>query len=407
MESKRSLEYLMAQTIEARQDPFLVGFMVANATSREQADERATINDYPTHTCRQARLLFDIRQYHPDVWEKCYNPTLGIFKDGIRYDMHREFPCTWETHSYGEMDEGTEGTLIVERNTEKPAIFWDYTLLDADREIVCYSKNLGRDSWHRDKKKWTFLCFLNYGSRSLPKRETVLSFSFRNPHEFKVEREGAWGKATWSRNIVDEKEGYIKIQRQIIPGTQADRIYTATLTPFTSDEREKFLLSEGSWKLSLSTHIVKLDQNRQGRINSDLRFFHTLTSTYEIPPFDENNCFPQNKIWRAPSRKIEQKSVKSELPWDIALGVGGIRISTEIIDGRPGVSVSAKLRPNETDTTEEILASIHRTTPAEIHPRETIERMCDFRRLHDYVYGSPRSIDVPVSMLVTYPTFKK
>ena len=61
----KTLDYLCEETKEVRGDAFLVN-LVSKASSAEMADSWAQESDYPTHLCRQTRLLFQVKEKYLD-----------------------------------------------------------------------------------------------------------------------------------------------------------------------------------------------------------------------------------------------------------------------------------------------------------------------------------------------------
>lgn len=180
----RSLEELLADTRSIRCMPEIFN-IVAGAGSSQEAEEKAEEFEFPTPILREARLLRQLQLEHPQEFARIRKE---IAANPRATPKERIFSCV-----YGDGFSENYGSVLVMPHPVLPPIFWDYTLLDEEGDIICAAQGEGK--WKMVRLGDKVECVLAHGSRSLP---ASLKIRFK---------ENCWGGITTEFVVVKKEVG--------------------------------------------------------------------------------------------------------------------------------------------------------------------------------------------------------
>lgn len=304
---ERTLYELLAQTSAAQKDSMIVA-TIDGARSAEEADREVGELEFPTPIVREARLLFKIKRAWPTAFEEI-KKKLGIGEKPVIDFGERTFPISYGSGlHYQDMLDGY-GSLLVKPDPLLPPIFWNYTLLDENGDVI-YSTEEGVGEKHKHGNLGTdgVECALAHGSRSLP---ASLNIRFLPELDgFKVEFSvtaksiGCSPKYrnvfTWTRHI---SKNYIeRFERTTSQSEWGESEHRTSFRMLTEEEAKLFDrvdkgITRGSWALFLETRVnAPLDEE----FSEYLSFLVTtiyLTSSNWRERMEEGGCHFNKLDW--------------------------------------------------------------------------------------------------------------
>lgn len=357
------VEKLLHETEEARKDPVLISF-ARGALSAEDADTRAEEYDYPTYLCRQARLLVQLRNTDREAW--CALPH-DIEAPKLPFARVHEYPCEWEREYHGITLNPCLGTLVVAKNSHEAPLLWDYTLLDENREVVCFSDALGRE-WHSHPDFVQVNCFLNSGSRLLPRKDLTIRFnSHANSISFsRVRADGAVVK--WSRSPYDFSGNLrLRIER-VVTGKPQQEHHRIELLPLTPELAQELDFSQGDdYALLLEKHFFR-SHDEAHMLKCVLTTLYSFSERRMMDSLTgDGTPYARRCQWSGPLSLWRSCDVAIQVIKNQDLSPGDYYVP-------------------HSKSVEDVVVAVDQETPQTINLFATLLHMCDLRETDDFIY---------------------
>lgn len=247
----KPLDYLLTETTEAGKDFFLKD-IVRHAETVSAVETALQEHDYPTHLCRQARLLYQMREHYFEDWMQLSHSETNFWKTKTH-----AYPCEWEVEGQHGVILGTQvaGKLLVAKNACKAALVWDYTLVDEDGEEVCHSRDLGRDFFIRYSSAQVN-CHLNSGSVLLPRTGLKITFSSL-VSALRFTRVKPPVEVTWQRCLAYNKKEFPQITRSARSGERCEEEHSVCIKRLSEDDARSVMYSGDAWGFYVTVSFLK------------------------------------------------------------------------------------------------------------------------------------------------------
>ena len=367
----KTFEQYWSETENVRSDARVVA-LVRRTTSAESLNSAMEAQDYPTDLCREARLLYQCRERMNDFqeearWRDVFRSLLPAEPKAI---THR-YPCEWENERYHGVVRGSmqAGTLVVEKNAAKAAVFWDYMLTDEDGEEVCHSRDLSRDSFLREGLMQVN-CYPNCGSRLLPRTGLKITFSAL-VSALRFTRVKLPVEVMWERFLGHNDAQLPFIRRKARGEGRNEEHHSICAQILLEDYTPGRVVLKNEWGLFVTTSFLK----RSSRVNGG---WGVPTSTApQSVLFDVESCykfrgedFAEYLVGRKKIFHAERFS-NSHHTW---------KIGSRIVPHAEQSTVEGTYKPHE-QSIEDVLLDIEGDLPSSIDCSATLEHMCDIRKM--------------------------
>ena len=395
-EVRKNSEDYWREMEQIRNDPSLVN-LVASAASGEIVTKLAEDLDYPTHMCRQARLLHHFRNDPEPGWRTLFEASRRATEsqpETVSTVRKHSYPCEWEDEVRGGIIRGTyAGTLVVEKNAAKAAVLWDYTLLDEDGEEVCHSRDLSRDSSMREGLR-QINCYLNCGSKLLPRTGLKITFGAL-ASELCFRRVKSSVEVCWERLLEYGDPKHPCITRRTHDEGRSKEKYKLLIRPLSEEEdlKAKSFNQGDAWGLFITTSFLK----------HTLRAPHVLNFPDTAPIsilFDVTSCyeFRGRELERYISGK--ENILEAERSHRFGSGNNPFDIKSCFISKSDQSSIEGIYKPHERHVEDILVDLADHHLPHRINFSATIEQMCDIRRMGIDLFDNSRDWSPNSSILV-------
>lgn len=385
---ERTLDELRAETSNAQQNLQIMS-IVRNARSAQEAENKVAELEFPTPTLREARLLWKLSRKIPEEFEATLERLESENGAESNPDV-RIFPASYSPGLHYQDVPDLYGSVVVKPHPVLPPIFWGYTLLDEDSDVVCSTQGVGGK--HQQKAwKERVECVLAHGSRSLP---AALKICFEEELDgFKIEfvmtaksigcSPAYTNTFTWTRHIVTPNksrqsgEWYERTTSHSESGEDENRALFKRLTEEEVRAFHEGRYEEGKeyWALVLETDVnAPLDEQFS-------KYIHFLVVTvYGILWYTKwRECTSEKPF-------IFEKLEKAHLPCrnsgSVHFGWSPLVSHTGIHDNR-----AQRVRTHYT-TVERAIYDILRYTPDKVNGLAALWNLFGFKSTHyTHVYN--------------------